>query len=98
MLKNGDWISAKVEKYQVIGFVENISLARNEVFITKIAECVKGETHWIKPTPRLFTVDRVERLHLTLEKDDWDCLIDLAIQTGDERWFDQLSERMLLEA
>ncbi len=97
MLKNGDWIITQIDNYHVIGFIENISVARNEVFITKVANYVDGVTQSIKPTPRLFTVDRVEKLNLTLEKEDWDCLIDLAIQTGDEKWFDQLAERMLLD-
>lgn len=96
MLKNGDWIITQVDNYHVIGFIENISFTRNEVFITKVANYIDGFIQSIKPTPRLFTVDRVEKLHLTLEKEDWDCLIDLAIQTGDENWFDQLAERMSL--
>lgn len=97
MLKNGDWIITQIDNYHVIGFIENISEVRNEVFITKVANYVNGVTQSIKPTPRLFTVDRVEKLRLTLEKEDWDCLIDLAIQTGDEKWFDQLAKRMLLD-
>ncbi|WP_018391950.1 hypothetical protein [Bacillus sp. 37MA] len=97
MLKNGDWVTAQIDNYHVVGFIENISEAHNEVFITKVANYVEGVTHSLKPTPKLFTVDRVEKLPLTLEKEDWDCLIDLAIQTGDERWFDQLVERMLLD-
>ncbi len=97
MLRNGDWVIAQIDNYQVIGFIEIISVARNEVFITKVANYVEGVMHSMKPTPKLFTIDRVEKLNLTLEKEDWDCLIDLAIQTGDERWFDQLAERMLLD-
>lgn len=95
MLRNGDWVIAQIDNYQVIGFIESISVARNEVFITKVANYVEGVTHSVKPTPKLFTVDRIEKLPLTLEKEDWDYLIDLAIQTGDERWFDQLVKRML---
>lgn len=97
MLRNGDWVVAQIDNYQVIGFIENISVARNEVFITKVANCVEGVTHPVKPTPKLFTVDRIEKLHVKLEKEDWDCLIDLAIQTDDEKWFDQLVERMRLD-
>ncbi|OMP67303.1 hypothetical protein [Domibacillus epiphyticus] len=98
MVRNGDWIRAKIENYYVIGFVENISFERNKVFITKVAEFIGDKTYWVKPTPKLFTVDRVEKLEVELIKDDWDCLIDLAIQTSDEKWFEQLSERMLLDA
>lgn len=97
MLKRGDWITAQIDNYHVVGFIENISVARNEVFITKVANQVEGVTYAIKPTPKLFTVDRIEELPLTLEKEDWDCLIDLAIQTGDKKWFEQLVERMLLD-
>ncbi|OKL37788.1 hypothetical protein [Domibacillus mangrovi] len=97
MLRSGDWIIAQIDNYHVIGFIESISVARNEVFITKVANYVEGVTHSVKPTPKLFTVDRVGKLNLTLEKEDWDSLIDLAIHTGDERWFDQLAERMLLD-
>ncbi|OMP66103.1 IDEAL domain-containing protein [Domibacillus epiphyticus] len=98
MFNYGDWVYAVSNNTLVIGYIENISFSRDLIFITKVASYVKGHPVWQKPIRATCSMDSVSHMDVTLEKEDWDSLIDLAIFTGDKEWFHQLTERKLLDA
>ncbi|OLN21598.1 hypothetical protein BTO30_14035 [Domibacillus antri] len=98
MYNIGDWVYAVSDQILVIGYVENVSISRDLIFITKVANYVKGQPVWMTPARKTCPLNSVSQMDLTLEKEDWDGLIDLSIFMEDKEWFEQLTERMLLDA
>ncbi|WP_018392968.1 MULTISPECIES: hypothetical protein [Bacillaceae] len=49
----------------------------------------------MKQESRIYDKNKTEGLNITLTKEDYQDLIDLAIKTGDRQWFFELRGRML---
>ncbi|OLN21512.1 hypothetical protein BTO30_14370 [Domibacillus antri] len=94
MLKAGDWVLVDNGSERIIGFIRDFSRLRNEVYIIQVSTYFKKRITSIKPVLGVFESRRVMPIGLTLAKEDWDSMIDLAILTDDEKWFRQLSKRM----
>lgn len=93
MLKPGDWIIHAHGKERIIGFIRDFSRLRNEVYIVQVSSYFDKKITPINPELVVVESKNIMAVGLTLAKEDWDSMIDLAILTDDEQWFRQLSKR-----
>lgn len=93
ILKTTDWVKGtSIKGEMVIGFIESMSMVQGAVYVT-VAESDNEEI--IGMTIPL-AVKQVESLQQTAPKDtaQLEYLIDLALQTGDKEWFEELSAEL----
>lgn len=93
MLKAGDWVIIENGEERIIGFIRDFSRLRNEVYIVQVSTYMDKRIIGMKPVLGVVESRKIMPLGLTLAKEDWDAMIDLAIMTDDETWFRQLSKR-----
>ncbi|OAH59161.1 hypothetical protein AWH48_16365 [Domibacillus aminovorans] len=82
----------------IIGFVETENDAIPWVNIQKISAYTGNEISQLETESEWFPLQDVEKLGMTLNKEDFETMINLAIMTKDKNWFNQLTERMLKDA
>jgi hypothetical protein len=97
-MKIGDWVLAASGRYWYMSYIDSISKDQETVYVTKVARFIGGIPEYVKPAPAICSLQLIIRLDDNLLKEDYDSLIDLAIDTGDREWMKELSERMLLDA
>ncbi|OMP65728.1 hypothetical protein [Domibacillus epiphyticus] len=94
MLKAGDWVLVANGSDRIIGFIRDFSRLRNEVYIVQVSTYFKRRITRITPVLGVFETRSVVPIGLTLAKEDWETMIDMAIVANDEKWFRELSDRM----
>lgn len=83
---NRDWVEYSMGNLKLIGFVED---AGDKIYwFSDVDVLIKDG--------RSFVVDDTEIRVLPLEihKEDFEMMIDLALYTSDEEWFNELSNRL----
>jgi hypothetical protein len=91
-VKVGDWVKVRLWGYYLIGFVEYVW--EDSVQITKVFRVEDGEVRRISQRQGTYDVSQVEPLPSDLHPDDIGTLIDIALDTKDEAWFRELTERV----
>ncbi|CAI9394452.1 group-specific protein [Niallia circulans] len=93
VLKTGDWIKGKSEDGElIIGYIESQSILDGVVKVT-VATSDNRETLG-KTIPILSKNVRKLPLSKVVNKEEILFLIDLALSTGDEAWFIELSSKL----
>jgi hypothetical protein len=92
MVQVGDWVKVKRWGYHFVGFVEYIW--KNSIQITNVLRIENGEMQKIGQQPGTYHHSQVEPLPSDLHADDIGTLIDIALDTKDEEWFRELTERV----
>ncbi|PLT31465.1 IDEAL domain-containing protein [Peribacillus deserti] len=93
VLKTGDWIKGKSGDGQlIIGYIESLSVLDGVVKVT-VAKSDNHETLG-KTIPVLSKDVRKLPLSKVVNKEQILFLIDLALSTGDEEWFIELSSKL----
>lgn len=90
ILKTSDWVKGTSRNGEmIIGFIDSMSMVQGAVNVT-VAE--SDNVDIIGKTVPL-AVQQVESLPQAVAKDaaQLEYLIDLALQTGDKAWFDELT-------
>ncbi|WP_033541886.1 IDEAL domain-containing protein [Planococcus sp. CAU13] len=93
ILKTSDWVKATSMNGEIIiGFIDSMSMVQGAVNVT-VAES-DNEAIIGKTIP--LAVKQVESLQQTAPKDkaQLEYLIDLALQTGDKDWFEELTAEL----
>jgi hypothetical protein len=94
MLKVGDWVLVAHGSERIIGYIRDFSRLRNEVYIIQVSTYFNKRISRMKPALGVIDIRHIVPLGLTLAKEDWDSMIDLAILTDDQKWFFELSKKM----
>ncbi|OAH57919.1 MULTISPECIES: hypothetical protein [Bacillaceae] len=94
MLKIGDWVLVAHGSERIIGYIRDFSRLRNEVYIIQVSTYFNKRISRMKPVLGVIDVQYIVPLGLTLAKEDWDSMIDMAVSTDDQKWFLELSRRM----
>ncbi|PWW28335.1 IDEAL domain-containing protein [Cytobacillus oceanisediminis] len=93
ILKVGDWIKGKSQKGELIlGYIETLDILKGIVKVTvvtsdnqeTIGKTIQMLSRRVKPLPESKVANK-EQIHF---------LIDLALSTGDEEWFIELSSKL----
>ena len=93
ILKTSDWVKGtSINGEMIIGFIDSMSMVQGAVNVT-VAES-DNEAIIGKTVP--LAVKQVESLPQTVAKDaaQLEYLIDLALQTGDREWFEELTAEL----
>lgn len=93
ILKTTDWVKGtSINGEMVIGFIDSVSMVQGAVYVT-VAE---SDNEGIIGKTIPLAVKHVESLQQTAPKDSaqLDFLIDLALQTGDREWFEELTAEL----
>lgn len=90
ILKTTDWVKGtSIKGEMVIGFIDSLSMVQGAVYVT-VAESDNAE---IVGLTIPIAVQQVETLPEIAPKDpaQLEDLIDMALQTGDKEWFEELT-------
>ncbi|PKH10106.1 IDEAL domain-containing protein [Planomicrobium sp. MB-3u-38] len=90
ILKTTDWVKGtSIKGEMVIGFIDSLSMVQGAVYVT----VANSDNDAIVGLTIPLAVQQVESLPLTAPKDtvQLEYLIDLALQTGDKEWFEELT-------
>lgn len=93
ILKTTDWVKGtSINGEMVIGFIDSMSMVQGAVYVT-VAE---SDNEGIIGKTIPLSVKQVESLPQSAPKDtaQLEYLIDLALQTGDREWFEELSDEL----
>lgn len=93
ILKTTDWVKGtSIKGEMVIGFIDSMSMVQGAVYVT-VAE---SDNEGIIGKTIPLSVKQVESLQQTAPKDtaQLEYLIDLALQTGDKEWFEELTAEL----
>jgi uncharacterized protein YpiB (UPF0302 family) len=91
MVQVGDWVKVKLFGYYLVGFVEYIW--DDTVQITKVLRVSDGELERISQRSGIYDVSQMEPLPSDLKVEDLGALIDIALDTKDEQWFRELTDK-----
>jgi hypothetical protein len=91
MVQVGDWVRVRRWGYYMIGFVEYIW--KNSIQITNVLRIENGEMQKIGQQPGTYDPSQVEPLPCDIHPDDIGTLIDIALDTRDKEWFEELMRR-----
>ncbi|MGG1401535.1 IDEAL domain-containing protein [Bacillus salipaludis] len=95
ILKTGDWIKGKARDGELfIGYIESLSLEIPEE-VVKVTVVTSDNNEMIGKTIPILR-KRVHKLPISkaINKEQIRFLIDLALSTGDEEWFLELSSKL----
>jgi hypothetical protein len=92
MVQVGDWVKVKMWGYYLIGFVEYVW--KESIQITKVFRVEDGKVQRISQRHGTYDPSQVEPLPCDIHPDDIGTLIDIALDTKDEEWFRELTERV----
>jgi hypothetical protein len=88
----GDWVLAASGRYWYMSYIDSFSKDSETVHVTKIARFISGIPEYVKPSPAICSLSLVLQLDSSLLEEDYDSLIDMAIDTGDREWMKELTE------
>ncbi|MGQ4666989.1 IDEAL domain-containing protein [Metabacillus halosaccharovorans] len=92
-LKTGDWIKGKLQDGEIIiGYIESLDFHKGTVRVSVI-KCEAVETIGKKISISLKQVKKLP-ISKVVNKEQILYLIDLALSTGDEDWFIELSAKL----
>ncbi|MEM1503739.1 hypothetical protein RG959_10015 [Domibacillus sp. 8LH] len=90
----GDWVLAGVGRNWYLSYIDSFSSDGDTVHITRIARSAKRQPVWIEPLPATCHKSLVSATGITMPPEDHmeisQLMIDLALQTGDKQWFEEL--------
>ncbi|MED1419043.1 IDEAL domain-containing protein [Bacillus smithii] len=89
MIQVGDWVKVYLWEYHLIGFVECVG--KDSIVITKVFKVADGEKQRVSQRPGTYDFDQVEPLPSDLCPEDLGELINMALDTKDEAWFEELA-------
>lgn len=92
-MNTGDWVMTANGSKRLIGFILEFSRLRNEAYIMQVSVYANKRIIMIEPFMEAVESRHLMAVGITLAKEDWDAMIDMAIWLDDERWFRELSER-----
>ncbi|WP_050180477.1 IDEAL domain-containing protein [Domibacillus robiginosus] len=90
----GDWVIADVNgKYsKTVGYVTKVGYSDRHIQVKQIIQVTNNQWEWIKPKVRSYMpVQLVSAVELFNQYQDKTTLIDLALQTKDKKWFEELT-------
>jgi uncharacterized protein YpiB (UPF0302 family) len=91
MVQVGDWVKVKRWGYHFVGFVECIW--KNSIQITNVLRIENGEMQKIGQQPGTYHHSQVEPLQCDIHPEDLRTMIDIALDTRDKEWFEELMRR-----
>lgn len=93
ILKTSDWVKGtSLRGEMIIGFIDSMSMVQGAVNVTVAESDNEGLVGMTVPLP----IQQVECLPQITPKDtaQLEYLIDLALQTGDKEWFEELTAEL----
>lgn len=95
-MRVGEWKKVHIGSYlEAIGYVSNImqcGFHGQQVELTKVIYLVGGEPQLKKPTPGVYSLSELEPADIEMELlQDQSIYIEMALITGDEKWFEEMT-------
>ncbi|MEM1506136.1 IDEAL domain-containing protein [Domibacillus sp. 8LH] len=91
----GDWVIADVNGgySKTVGYVTKVGYWGEYIQIMQVIRLTNNRWEWIKPKVSSYmSVQLVSAVELFDQYQDKTTLIDLALQTKDKKWFEELTE------
>ncbi|WP_018392534.1 hypothetical protein [Bacillus sp. 37MA] len=98
MMNIGDWVLAASGRDRYISYIDHFSEDTIAAYVIKVARVIDGEPESMEPTLAIVSLRSISVMNNTLEKEDYQAMIDLAIMTADKEWFFELRERIMADA
>jgi len=90
----GDWVLAGVGRNWYLSYIDSYSADGETIHITRIAKTTKGKPVWIDPVPATCHNSLVGTVGITIPLEDYmemhQLMVDIALQTKDKQWFEEL--------
>lgn len=97
-MKKGEWIIVEVgDNYcQAIGYVTHVYRSIGCIQVMKVIRIMNGTWEWLSPSAGSYKIETAKPADKLLDRyQDKSALIDLALLTHDEKWFKELTEKIL---
>lgn len=94
-MREGEWVGVRYMCYAYYGYVQKVFEESGMFKLRIVKEISPGDiTHYAEARYKNFGISQADMLEITCKEEDYASMIDLALMTGDEEWFNELVAKM----